>query len=77
MRADCQADDEGNELVQETAISEETGFDRERGDPWAIASDHGNTLMRYIDGQDKGLWVIQAGWCRGIGIHGILIIENY
>ena len=74
--ANHQADDEGNELVQETAVSEETGFHKGRGDPWADALIYGNALMRYITGKTKGLRVLHAGGCRGIGIHGIRIIEE-
>ena len=77
LRANHQANDEGNELGQETAVSEETGFHKERGDPWADALIYGNALMQYIAGQGKGLCVLQASVCRGIGIHGILIIEDF
>jgi hypothetical protein len=75
-RANRQTDDEGNELDQETGVSQETGFHKERGEPWTDALIYGNALTRYIAGKSKGLRVLQASGCRGIGIHDILIIED-
>ncbi len=73
-----QANDEGYELVQETGVSEETGFHEGRGRPWEGAPMfYGNTLMRYIAGNGKDLCVLQARGRRSIGIHGIRFIEDY
>jgi hypothetical protein len=76
-RANHQADDEGNELVQETAVSQETGFHEGRGVSWADAPIYGNALMRYFAGKARGLRVLQTGGCRGVKIYGIRIIEDY
>ena len=77
LRANRQADDEGKELVQETTVSQETGFHKGRDVAWVDMPINGNASMRYFAGKTKGLRVLQAGGCRGIGIHGILIIEDY
>jgi hypothetical protein len=77
LRANHHADDEGNKLVQETTVSQEAGFHERRGAPWADVPIYGSASIRDFTGKAKGLRVLQTGGCRGIGIHGILIIEDY
>jgi hypothetical protein len=76
-RANYQADNEDNELVQEAGVSQETGFDEGRGEPLMHTLIHSNALIQYIVGKRKELRIFQARGRRGIGIHGILIIHYY